>query len=329
MPRVPFQKPKKVEWELLSDRYGRMVAEPFEKGYALTVGSSLRRTLLSIIGGAAVSWVRIHGVRDADSPIPGVSESTIDVLLNLRKLTVQVPSGERKVVKLEVTGPHTVTGADVPETEGIEVLNPELHLFTLASGRLSIELGIDVGRGYVPAEDHPAGTVPSGAIPLDAGYSPISRVSYNVEMSRLGKITDYEKLLLEIWTNGSISPDEALVRAATYLKEHFSALAPEGPDEDDTEAAGSGEDYLRDALGKSLEELSPPLPARAVNALRNADLSLVADLAQKTEADLEQVKNLGDKSIEEIKAALAGLGLSLGMRIDPAVLGALNRGGTR
>jgi DNA-directed RNA polymerase subunit alpha len=327
MPRVPFQRPKKVEWEILSDRYGRLTAEPFEKGYALTVGSSLRRTLLSIIGGAAVTWVRVEGLRDAEGAIPGVEESTVDVLLNLRKLTVQVPSGERKVVRMEVAGPRTVTGADVPESEGIEVLNPELHLFTLASGRVTMELGIDVGRGYVPGEAHPGGTVPSGAIPLDAAYSPILRVSYNVEMSRLGKITDYEKLSLEIWTNGSISPDEALSRAATYLKDHFGVLAPEGPDEDDTEAAAFGEDYLREALGKSLEEL--PLPARAVNALRNAELSLVADLAQKTEADLEQVKNLGDKSIEEIKAALAGLGLSLGMRIDPAVLGALNRGGPR
>ncbi|MGH7301393.1 MAG: DNA-directed RNA polymerase subunit alpha C-terminal domain-containing protein, partial [Candidatus Rokuibacteriota bacterium] len=160
---------------------------------------------------------------------------------------------------------------------------------------------------------------------LDAAYSPITRVSYSVEMSRLGKITDYEKLVLEIWTNGSVSPDDALERAASFLRSHFSPLTVRtGEEEAETEGA-SGEEYLREALAKTLEEL--PLPARAVNALKNAEIHLVADLAQKTELDLEQVKNLGEKSIDEIKSALAGLGLSLGMRIDPGVLGGLGRGG--
>src|SRR2546430_3116559 len=151
----------------------------------------------------------------------------------------------------------------------------------------------------------------------------ILRVGYEVEMSRLGKITDYEKLIIEIWTNGAIAPDEALVRAATYLKQHFSLMAPEGGLEEEAETAESGEDFLRETLAKPIEEL--PLPARAVNALKNAEIVVVADLAQKLESDLAQVKNLGDKSIEEIKTALAALGLSLGMRIDPTVLGALNR----
>src|SRR5438094_492710 len=219
MPRIPFQKPRKVEWEILTDRYGRLVAEPFEKGYALTVGHSLRRTLLNIVPGSAVSWVKIDGLKSADQPIAGVTESTADVLLNLKKLTIQVPAGEPRTVRVEVSGPKTVTGADVPETD-IEVINPETHLFT------------------------------EGA---------------------------------------------------------------------------SGEEYLRDALSKPLEEL--PLPARAINALKNAEIHVVADLAQKTEADLEQVKNLGEKSIDEIKTALAALGLSIGMRIDPNILGTLNRGG--
>ncbi len=327
MPRIAFQKPKKVEWEILTDRYGRQVAEPFEKGYALTVGNSLRRALLSIIPGAAIMWVKIDGAPGADARIPGMKESTWEVLLNLKKLVVQIPSGEPKVIRMEVSGPREVTGADVPEADGIEVLSPELRLFTLASGRVALELGIGVGRGYVAADAHPKGALPPGAIALDAAFSPILRVSYNVEMSRLGKITDYEKLIIEIWTNGTIAPDEALERAATYVKQHFGLLAPAGAREDEAEAAESGEDFLREALAKPLEDL--PLPARAVNALKNADITVVADLAQKTEADLEQVKNLGDKSIEEIKTALAALGLSLGMRIDPAVLGALNRGGAR
>jgi DNA-directed RNA polymerase subunit alpha len=326
MPRIPFQKPKKVEWEILSDRYGRLVAEPFEKGYALTVGNSLRRTLLSIVPGAAVAWVKIDGVRANDTKVPGVTESLPDLLLNLKKLAVQVPSDEPRVLRLEATGPKDVKGEDVPETTGVEVLNPEVKLFTLESGaRITLELGVGVGRGY-EAADHPRPATPSGAFALDAAYSPITKVAYNVEMSRLGKITDYEKLVLEVWTNGAISPDDALTRAATFLRDHFSPLAPGGADEDEEAEAGAGDAYLREALGKTLEELA--LPARAINALKGADLHMVADLVQKTETDLADVKNLGDKSIDEIKTALAALGLSLGMRIDPNVLGALGRGTT-
>lgn len=326
MPRIPFQKPKKVEWEELTERYGRLVAEPFEKGYALTVGNSLRRTLLSIIPGAAVSWVKIAGVPSAETPIPGVAESTIDVLLNFKKLAIQVPSGEPRVLRLDVQGPKAVTGADLPEVD-VEIINPELPLFTIEGpGAVSIEVGVGVGRGY-EAVDRRSVPAPAGALALDAAYSPITRVSYNVEMSRLGKITDYEKLVVEVWTNGAVSPDDALTRSATYLQEHFTPLRAGAREEDDDAAAGSGEEFLRDALGKLIEEL--PLPARAINALKNSDIHLVADLAQKTEEELGQVKNLGEKSIDEIKTALAALGLSLGLRIDPNILGALGHGGVR
>ena len=219
MPRIAFQKPRKVEWEILTELYGRLVAEPFEKGYALTVGNSLRRTLLAIVPGAAVSWVRIDGLRSADAPIPGVTDSTVDVLLNLKKLAIQVPSGEPQTVRLTLTGPKTVTGADVPETD-VEIVNPSVPLFTLEAGaKISLELGIEIGRGY-EAADRKAKAVPAGALPLDAAYSPITRVSYNAETSRLGKITDYEKLVIEIWTNGSVGPDldhELLDRKSTRL----------------------------------------------------------------------------------------------------------------
>ena len=325
MPRIPFQKPKKIEWEDLTDRYGRLVAEPFEKGYALTVGNSLRRTLLAIIPGAAVAWVKIQGVKDPLTRVPGVKEETVDVLLNVKKLAVHVPSGEPTVARVEAKGPKEVTGADVAQG-GVEVLNPDLHLATLEpGGRLTLELGVQVGRGYMAADKHPAGTVPAGAIPLDAAFTPIERVSYNVEMSRLGKITDYEKLVLELWTNGAITPEEAIARAATHLRDHFTLLAAEAPEEE--EAQAGGEDFLRDTLAKSLEEL--PLPVRAVNALKNAEILTVLDLVQKTEAEVEKVKNLGEKSLEEIKAALAALGLSLGMRIDPSLAGSVARGGLR
>ena len=208
MARIPFQKPKTIEWQILSDRYGRLVAEPFEKGYALTVGNSLRRTLLSIIPGAAVTWARVKGVKDVETPLAGVAESTQDVLLNLKKLAVNVPSGESMETRLEAKGPKVVTGADVSEATGVEVLNPELHIATLEAGAtLAIDLGIGVGRGYVAADRHAAGSVPAGAIALDAAFSPIQRVSYNVENARLGKITDYDRLVVEVWTNGAVSPD--------------------------------------------------------------------------------------------------------------------------
>lgn len=324
MPRIPFQRPRKVEWEILSERYGRLVAEPFEKGYALTVGNALRRTLLAIVPGAAVSWVKIEGAKVSDGRIQGVVESQADVLLNLKKVAIQVPAGEPRIVRLELAGPKTVTGTDIPETD-LEVVNPEVHLLTLEAGaRLTLELGIGVGRGY-EAGDRKLAPIPPGALSLDAAFSPITRVSYSVEMSRLGKITDYEKLVVEIWTNGSVSPEDALERASGFLKGHFSPLAIRTGEEEVETEGPSGEEYLREVLSKTLEEL--PLPARAVNALKNAEIHLVADLTQKTEVDLEQVKNLGEKSIDEIKSALAGLGLSLGMRIDPNVLGALGRGG--
>jgi DNA-directed RNA polymerase subunit alpha len=328
MARIPFQKPKTIEWEIRSERYGRLVAEPFEKGYALTVGNSLRRTLLSIIPGAAVTWARIEGVKDAVAHISGVQEDTVDVLLSLKKLAVHVPSGEPRTTRIEARGPKEVTGADVSEADGLEVLNPELHIATLdKGGSLSMELGIGVGRGYVSAGKHGAAAAPAGVIAMDAAFSPIQRVSYNVENARLGKITDYERLIIEVWTNGAISPDEALTRAATYMRDHFALLAPPGGAEEEDEAEGAGEGFLQESLAKPIEDLQ--LPARAINALKNAEITLVADLVQKSDEDLEQVKNLGFKSIEEIKTALAALGLSLGMRIDPNLLGALGRGGTK
>jgi DNA-directed RNA polymerase subunit alpha len=326
MARIPFQKPRTIQWEILSDRYGRLVAEPFEKGYAQTVGHSLRRTLLSIIPGSAVTWVTIASLSDPTAHIAGVQEETVDVLLNLKKLAVNVPSGEAMVTRLDTSGPKEVTGADVSEASGVEVLNPELHIATLAEGAsLSIELGIGVNRGYIAADKHVADTIPAGAIPMDAAFSPIQRVSYTVENARLGKITDYERLVLEVWTNGAVSPDEALMRAATHLRDHFSPLAPDRRDDEDEEVEVAGEAFLQESLAKPLEEL--PLPARAINALKNAEMTVVADLVQKTDHELESVKNLGSKSIDEIKVALGALGLSLGMRIDPNLLGALGRGG--
>jgi DNA-directed RNA polymerase subunit alpha len=326
MPRIPFQRPKKVEWEILSDRYGRLVAEPFEKGYGLTWVTSLRRALLSIVAGSAVSWVRIDGVRSPDTGIPGVKESTTDVLLNFKKLAIQVPSGEPKVLRLEVTGPRSVTGADVPETD-VEIVNPEVHLMTIESNaRVSVELGVTTGRGYETAE-HRTDGAPSGAMTIDAAYSPITRVSYNVEMSRLGKITDYEKLVFELWTNGVVGPEDALGRAAAFLRDHFAPLSAAKSEHDEEERRRP---MPRPTCAKVWPSPSRswPCPRAPINALKTPSSPGVRP-GPEDEADLEHVKNLGEKSIDEIKTALAALGLSLGMRIDPNVLGALGAGGVR
>jgi DNA-directed RNA polymerase subunit alpha len=232
MPRLMFQRPRRIEWEDLGPRHGRMVAEPFEKGYALTVGNSLRRVLLSIIQGAAIVWVKISGVAPGAGRVPGVQEDLATLLLNLKKVVVRLPDEKPGSARLEARGPKTVTAGDL-SGPGVEVLNPQWVLCTLDAGKsLSLEVGIRSGRGYVSA-DRQTEAAPAGAIGLDAAFSPIQRVNYHVEMSRLGKITDYEKLVVEISTNGTVSPDQALLRASRLLRDHFDLFTPAGAEEED------------------------------------------------------------------------------------------------
>jgi DNA-directed RNA polymerase subunit alpha len=232
MPRLMFQRPRRIEWEDLGPRYGRMAAEPFEKGYALTVGNSLRRVLLSVIPGAAITWVKVTGA--GGTRLAGVREELPEILLNVKKVVVHTADEKPTTARISVTGPKAVTGADI---QGVEVLTPEQPICTVeAGGKLAMELGIRVGRGYVSAERH-AEPAPAGAVPLDAAFSPVQRVNYTVEMSRLGKITDYEKLLVEVWTDGSIAPDQALLRASRLLRDHFDLFTPAGAEEEDEEPA--------------------------------------------------------------------------------------------
>jgi DNA-directed RNA polymerase subunit alpha len=234
MPRLMFQRPRRIEWEDLGPRHGRMVAEPFEKGYALTVGNSLRRVLLSIIPGAAIVWARIPGVAPSAGRVPGVQEDLATLLLNLKKVVVRLADEKPASAKLEARGPKTVTAGDLAGP-GVEVLNPEWPLCTVEAGKsLSIEVGVRSGRGYVSA-DRQTEAAPAGAIALDAAFSPIQRVNYHVEMSRLGKITDYEKLVVEISTNGTVSPDQALLRASRLLRDHFDLFTPAGAEEEEEE----------------------------------------------------------------------------------------------
>jgi DNA-directed RNA polymerase subunit alpha len=233
MPRLMFQRPRHIEWEHLTPTFGRMAAEPFEKGYALTVGGSLRRVLLSAIPGAAVVWVKVAGA--TSDRVAGIEEDRANLLLNLKKLIVRLAgNAETATAHLDVRGPRAATGADVTGT-GIAVVTPELHLANVtAGGRLTLEVGIRAGRGYVSADRH-GDEVPAGAIGLDAAFSPIRRVNYQVEMSRLGNITDYEKLIVEITTDGSIGPDHVFLQASKLLRDHFDLFTPAGAEEEDDE----------------------------------------------------------------------------------------------
>jgi DNA-directed RNA polymerase subunit alpha len=229
-----FQRPRRIEWEELTPRFGRIVAEPFEKGYALTVGNSLRRVLLSVIPGAAIEWVKIDGAARDEGTLRGAQEDITTLLLNLKKVVVRLPEEKPLTVRVELRGPKTVTAADLA-VGGLEVVSPELPVATLEpGGRLGLELSVRMGRGYVSADRH-AEPPPAGAFPLDAAFTPIRRVNYTVEMSRLGKITDYEKLVMEVWTDGTITPDQALLRASRLLREHFDLFTPTGAEEEDEE----------------------------------------------------------------------------------------------
>ena len=229
-----FQRPRRIEWEELTPDFGRMVAEPFEKGYALTVGNSLRRVLLSAIPGTAIEWVKIDGASMDEGALPGVQEDVPTLLLNLKKVVVRLPDEKPLAVRVDLRGPKTVTGADLAGA-GLEVVSPGVPIATLEpGGRLAMELGVRTGRGYVSADRHPE-RPPAGAVPLDASFTPIRRVNYAVEMSRLGKITDYEKLVLEVWTDGTLTPDQALLRVSRLLREHFDLFTPVGAEEEDEE----------------------------------------------------------------------------------------------
>ena len=247
MPRLMFQRPRRIEWEDLTATFGRMTAEPFEKGYALTVGGSLRRVLLSAIPGTALVWVKVAGMSAGAERVAGVEEDLANLLLNLKKLVVRIAgSAETGTAHLDVRGPRAASGADFTGA-GVEVVTRDLHLANVtAGGRLSLDIGIRAGRGYVSAARH-GDAVPSGAIGLDAAFSPIRRVNYQVEMSRLGNITDYEKLVVEISTDGSIAPDHAFLQASKLLRDHFDLFTPTGAEEEDDEPTAAAAETTRDA----------------------------------------------------------------------------------
>jgi len=317
-----FQRPRFAEVTpgSLTDTYGEFVAYPFERGFATTVGHSLRRVLLSSIQGAAVTNVRIKGVMHEFTTLPGVWEDITHVLLNLKEVPFKLHSTEPQTVTITAKGEGTVTSAAIRCNQNVEVVDPNIHIATLGEeGELEIEMVVRLGRGFVTADHNHDESLGLGFIPMDANHSPIIRVNYIVEPARVGQSTDYEKLTLQVWTNGAVNPKEAVSDAALILRDHFLVFARQ--DEDFTEmemgSATLGAEAANTWLGKSVEELE--LSVRANNCLRNANITTIGELVQRTEAELMKTKNFGKKSLQEIKDELARIGLSLGMRLEQEV----------
>lgn len=316
-----FQRPRFAEVTpgSLTDTYGEFVAYPFERGFATTVGHSLRRVLLSSIQGAAVTNVRIKGVMHEFTTLPGVWEDITHVLLNLKEVPFKLHVNEPQVVTISAKGEGTVTSAAIRCNQNVEVVDPNIHIATLGEeGELEIELRVQPGRGFMTADRNHDESLGLGFIPMDANHSPIVRVNYIVEPARVGQSTDYEKLTLQVWTNGTVNPKEALSDAALILRDHFLVFARQDEDYTETESTATlGVEAANTWLGKSVEELE--LSVRANNCLRNANITTIGELVQRTEAELMKTKNFGKKSLQEIKDELARIGLSLGMRLEQEV----------
>lgn len=313
-----FQKPKRLvaNTETLSERYGMFTAQPFERGFGTTIGNALRRALLSSIEGAAITAVRIEGVAHEFSPIPGVVEDATDIILNLKQIPFKMTGEGAKTVRLQVNEAGEVLSGSIETDADVEVLDRNLHVATVSEGgKLSIEMRLKVGRGYVSADRNFDEDLPLGYIPIDSVHSPVRKVNYNVEAARLGQMTDYDKLTLEVWTNGAVSPADSIGMAAKLLKDHMTIFVnfeetPEAADEPVERAAGQ----MNEVLNRSVEELE--LSVRSYNCLKNANIQTIGDLVQKTEAEMLRTKNFGRKSLNEIKEILGGLGLGFGMKID-------------
>lgn len=316
-----FQKPKKLDFdsESLAPNYGRFTAQPFERGFGTTIGNALRRVLLSSIEGAAITAVRVEGVLHEFSSLTGVVEDMTDVVLNLKQIPFKMHGEGPKTLYLEKKGPGVVTAADFEDDADVEILDPTTHLATLSKeGSLKLEARLKRGRGYQVADRNADNDLPLGYIPIDSIHSPVRRVNYHVEGARVGQTTDYDKLVLEVWTNGAVSPQEAVSLAAELLIDHlriFSTLETRGEQVEEV-AAPEVDPRLAEMLSKPIEELD--LSVRSANCLKNANIRTLGDLVQRTEREMLSTKNFGRKSLDEIKDVLASLGLSFGMTRVPA-----------
>ncbi|SHK20048.1 DNA-directed RNA polymerase subunit alpha [Desulforamulus aeronauticus] len=309
---LEIEKPKIEIVEQSEDNtYGKFVVEPLERGYGITLGNSLRRILLSSLPGAAVTSVKIEGVLHEFSTVPGVQEDVTDIILNLKNLCLKIHSDEEKILRVETQTEGPVTAGDIIPDADVEILNPELHLATLDTGaRLFMEITVSKGRGYSSAEKNKKGEHIIGVIPIDSIYTPVRKVNYTVENTRVGQITDYDKLTLEVWTNGSIRPDEATSLSAKILSEHLRLFMGLTETVNDVEIMVEKEEEQKDKiLEMTIEELD--LSVRSYNCLKRAGINTVEELIQRNEEDMMKVRNLGKKSLEEVVNKLHELGLSL------------------
>ena len=313
---IEIEKPKMVTAEISEDgRYGKFVWEPLERGYGITLGNSLRRVLLSSLPGAAVTYVKIDGVLHEFATIPGVREDVADIILNIKALCLKMEGEEEKVLRIECSGEQEVTAANIVADSDVEILNPELHIATLDKDAVfNMEIHVDKGLGYVPADKNKQQDQPIGIIPVDSIYSPITRVKFAVNDTRVGNVTNYDKLTLEVWTDGSIMPDEAVNMASGILIDYLKLFHTGDSEAGSITLKGGSEAAAEEKpengpATMSIDDLD--LSVRSNNCLRRAGINTVEELTQKSEEDMMKVRNLGKKSLDEVKKKLSDLGLSL------------------
>ncbi len=307
---IEIEKPK-IEIQEKTETYGRFVVEPLERGYGTTLGNSLRRILLSSLPGSAVTAIKIDGVLHEFSTIPGVVEDVTDIVLNIKELLVILHSDEPVVGRIQKEGPGEIYASDISIGPEVEILNPDLVIATLEDdGKLNLEMRIERGRGYISAERNKRANMPIGEIAIDSIFTPVTRVNFTVENTRVGHVTDYDKLILETWTNGSIAPEEAVSLAAKIMSEHLRLFIDLTDSASEMEIMVEKEEKEKDkVLEMSIEELD--LSVRSFNCLKRAGINTVEELIKKTEEDMMKVRNLGKKSLEEVKTKLAEYDLSL------------------
>lgn len=306
-----------VETDSLTPEYGKFVAEPLERGFGITIGNALRRVLLSSIQGAAITTIRIENVLHEFSSIPGVIEDVTEIILNLKQVRLRMETDKLKELQIKAEGPCEVKAGDIITDSSVQVLNPDQHIATLnKEGRLNILMTAKMGKGYIPAEMNKSDNMPVGTIPIDSIYTPIRKVNYSVGRARKGEFTDYDKLTIEIWTDGSVKPEDVLAYASKIIQDQLSIFINFEIIEEEEEAAtiGAGMDAVVDNLMKSVDELE--LSVRAQNCLKNVNIKTIKDLVLKTEQEMLKTKNFGRKSLQEIKNILAEMGLRLGMKVD-------------
>ncbi|MFR5131703.1 MAG: DNA-directed RNA polymerase subunit alpha [Terrisporobacter sp.] len=309
---IEIEKPKVDIVELGEDyRYGKFVIEPLERGYGITIGNALRRILLSSLPGVAVNSIRIDGVLHEFSTVPGVKEDVTEIILTLKELSANIDGEGSRTLKIQAQGPCTVTGADIICPPDVEILNKDLVIATLDdNAKFNMDINIDKGRGYVPAEENKTENMPIGVLPVDSIYTPVQKVSYHVENTRVGQKSDYDKLTLEVWTNGSINPQEGISLAAKVLVEHLNLFIDLTEHVSNVEImVEKEEDQKGKVLEMTIEELD--LSVRSYNCLKRAGINTVEELANKSEDDMMKVRNLGKKSLEEVIQKLEELGLGL------------------